>query len=35
MDWTGAFLGDVYELTDAVVIGTESRSWGQVKALYR
>jgi hypothetical protein len=35
MDWTGAFLGDVYELTDAVVIGAESRSWDEVKSLYR
>ena len=35
IDWTGFALGEGYELTDAVVIGTETLSWGQVKASYR
>jgi hypothetical protein len=35
LDWTGAFLGDVYELTDAVVVGYDASSWSQVKSLYR
>lgn len=35
LDWTGFIHGDVYALTHAQIIATESISWGLVKALYR
>jgi hypothetical protein len=38
VDWTGLEfipMNDVYELSAAEVVGNESRSWGQIKSIFR